>query len=199
MKTRCLFLVLIALAFWGCDGTKSNLNAAWRKAEKIDYNEPYAYNEALINEIRADFQRVQKSNMHDWMNGYIQECQLLTGLYIRHLIEKDEMLQEIQVVYDRFLEKNSLNAQNTFSYAILQYLRGNRDESKKLLEPMYIRDYKYHFTRETLVDSDIKNFLCGALLGEIDVADFKGTVYDELGFVNGVEMCLIECLQVTNY
>ena len=110
-----------------------------------------------------------------------------------------EMLQEIQVVYDRFLEKNSLNAQNTFSYAILQYLRGNRDESKKLLEPMYIRDYKYHFTRETLVDSDIKNFLCGALLGEIDVADFRGTVYDELGFVNGVEMCLIECLQVTNY
>lgn len=178
MKKYFLLIILIVSSFLCFSCAKTELKAAWKKVEKIDYNESYSFNEALITEIRGDFERVQKANSKNWMCGYIQECQLLTVLYFWNLIEKDVMLSEIQNVYDSFFVKNSLNKKNTFSYAVLQYLKGNYAVSKKILEPIYKKNFKYNYTADTLSNADVKNFYAGLMLGEIDFNDFKGTIYE---------------------
>lgn len=189
-----ILLIFIALILSGCTDSKERLNAAWKKSYGIDYGKTYEFNQPLINEICEDFHKVQKANKNDWMCGYIQECQLFTSLHLFGLIGKDEMLFKIQEIYDRF---NSLNEKNTFSYAVLQYLMGDFDESEKILRPIFKKDFTYHYTREDFSNADVKNFFAGAMLGEIDLNDLKGTIYDELGYISMFETKLIELLCAT--
>ncbi len=192
-----LFLIFIALILSGCTDSKERLNAAWKKSYGIDYGKTYEFNQPLINEICEDFHKAQKANKNDWMCGYIQECQLFTSLYLFGLIGKEEMLSKIQKTYEKFLLENPWNEKNTFSYAALQYLQGNFSESEKILRPIFKKDFTYHYTRESFTNADVKNFFAGAMLGEIDLNDFKDTVYDEFGYISMFETKLIELLCAT--
>lgn len=178
MKKLLLFAFLYTSLFLSCKTEGKEFYEIWEKEKKIDFTKNYFENEKLINEIREDYKRKQQNNENEWECGYIQECQFLVGLYSRNMLEEKDLLVKINEVYDRFLLKNPLNSKNSFSFAILLYLNGNRTESQKILKKIYISKYEYN--TDKVLNADIKNIVAGILLGEFDVNDLKNTIYENV-------------------
>ena len=193
-----LFLIFTCcLIFANCNDSKLYINQANKDANKLFKNTNLFYEENFVNTILDNYHNAQKQNVKNWDSGYIQECQFFVLLHGLELITKDDALFNIQKVYDKYLNYGSLNnKKNKFAYVVLQYLRGNYEEAKKLADDIYDGniEYKYEFSETSVTNREIKNIVSGIILEKINPEDFKNTIYEQFTTLSEEEM--LEILQV---
>ena len=187
-----IILFLFLLMLQGCK--KDFLNTAWDLVNKIDFNKSFDDNSELIDEVLLNFHHAQDMRKSDWEEGYIQEIQFFEYLYFRNnLVPKDVFMDNVRAVYDKFYKKHPESTRNIFSYSIFLYLDGKKDESLASLRMIYKKDYEYNLNE--LSNADIKNFVCGILLNDIEPSEYEETVYCDFCYPS--EDDLIEMLQIT--
>ena len=193
-----LFLIFTCcLLFANCNDSKLYINQANKDVNKLFKNTNLFYEENFVNTILDNYHNAQKQNVKNWDSGYIQECQFFVLLHGLELITKDDALFNIQKVYDKYLNYGSLNnKKNKFAYVVLQYLRGNYEEAKKLADDIYDGniEYKYEFSETSVTNREIKNIVSGIILEKINPEDFKNTIYEQFTTLSEEEM--LEILQV---
>ncbi len=187
-----IILFLFLLMLQGCK--KDFLNTAWDLVNKIDFNKSFDDNSELIDEVLLNFHHAQDMRKSDWEDGYVQEIQFYEYLYFRNnLVTKNAFMNHIGTVYDKFHKKHPESTKNIFSYSIFLYLDGKKEESLDLLKRIYKKDYAYNL--KELSNADIKNFVCGILLNDIEPSEYEDTIYFELCYPS--ENDLIEMLQIS--
>ena len=183
----CFLLTLI-----GCK--KNYLNNGWNLVNKIDFNKSFDDNSEIISEVLLNFRHAQNMRKSDWKEGYVQEIQFYEYLYFRNnLVTKDAFMNNVRAVYDKFYKKHPESTKNIFSYSIFLYLDGKKEESLALLRKIYKKDYEYNL--KELSNADIKNFVCGILLNDIEPSEYEETLYCDFCYPS--ENDLIEMLQIT--
>ncbi|MCQ2579794.1 MAG: hypothetical protein MJ159_03760 [Treponemataceae bacterium] len=192
-KNYNIFIFIFILILSGCENKNDYIKNAWTLSKEIDFNKTFIDNKKIINKTLLNFRKAQDIKNSDWEDGYIQEIQFYVAIYYRNLIAKDTFLNYTRAVYDKYYVKHQDFTKNKFSYSIFQYLDGRIEESFALLKTIYKKDYVYNL--KELSNSDIKNFICGILLGDIEPSEYEETVYYE--FCHLSEDDLIEMLQIT--
>ncbi len=192
MKRFLLFLFIISFlsVFIGCK--KTDINEIWFLENSLDFSKSFDDNKSQIEQIERKYQLLQNKNKK-WENGYIQQIQFYVMLYYRGLIDKERFIQKVDLIYFKYLKVNKLNDNIVFSYAILNYLKGEIKVCNQLLESIYDEKMKYYYEQPD--NTQIKNLVAGLMLKKIKAKQFENTAFES--FLRLEDNQLIEMLQVT--